>query len=142
MLFPSHSPDLEMGTRKMDLSRGAEVMAASETTYWAPLCLADSRRFPTSTTRSTRAVLRTYTAWLLLTGDVPTLLCSSRNSVCWSEPLDRLEGALITSMGGVHAWKFGFRLLQCSGPSVREESISGRFGSSVLNMCVVPTTEQ
>lgn len=126
----------------MDFSRGAEVMAALETRSWEPLCLAEIREFPISATRSTRAILTAYTDWLLLTGDVPILLCSSRNSVCWSESLDRLEEAFVTSVGGVHAWKFGFKLLHYSGPSVREESISGRFGSSVLNICVVPNIEQ
>lgn len=126
-----------MGTRKMDFSRGAEMMAALETRSWEQLCLPDSGGFPISSNRSTRAILTTYTDWLLLTDDVPTLLCSSRNSVCWSGSLDRLEEAFVTSMGGVHAWKSGSKLLHCSGPSVIEESISGRFGSSVLNICVL-----
>lgn len=91
-LFPSHSPDLEVGTRKTALSRGPEVVAALPIRYLAQPCRSNSRRFPAGTTRSTRAVpvLPGFSSPVTF----PLPLCSSRNGICWSEPLDNLEGGV------------------------------------------------
>lgn len=100
-LFPSHSPDMEMGTRKTALSRGAEVVAALPSRYLVQPRLSDTWNSlpaqPGVPGQSLRTLLLLACFSLPVTFPLP--LCSSRKGICQSEPLDRLEGGVFQCGG-------------------------------------------
>lgn len=106
-LFPSHSPDLGMGTQKTSLSRGAEVVAALLIRYLAQPCLSNSREFPDGTTGSTTAVHEDLYCLASPRRWCSHCLCAPPGMALVSlNPWIDWKGMFFTAVGGVHAWKF------------------------------------